>query len=572
MPAPHMTAAAALALALAASGTARAAAPPASSGEAASPDRCAMLAAIAVDQAGRIVDAREGQRVLPPPYPGQPPAVLPAHCEVTGLLQERTGRLGQHYAIHYRLRMPQAWNGRLLFQGGGGTDGDLGNAIGDTGSAAPSALARGFAVVSQDSGHDNATNTDPAWGGQTVFGTDPVARRNYGHASLPLVTRAAKSLVASYYGKKADHSYFFGCSKGGQEGMAAAQRYPDLFDGIVAGAPGFALPRAGLNEVWSVQHFAALARQQTGRPATVASIAATFTPAQFGLVRGAVLDACDAADGLADGITADFRRCTAKAVLAQLKNKACRAGEGGDCLTDAQIRTLASVMDGPRDGRGRALYAPWTWDAGVGSPMWSSWRIGSAQMPALDVVLGGAAMATVFSTPAIAVSPAPDALLAFQQGLTLPAAERAIYARDAQFPTSAWQDIGMHSADLSAFFARGGKLMVPHGAADPVFSLLDTLAWWDRVNARFGTTTQDHLKVYPVPGMAHCFGGPAVSDYDLLQPMVDWVEHGTAPVIVARAGGQTPWPGRTRPLCAWPRVARYRDGDREKADSFVCTQ
>jgi feruloyl esterase len=523
-------------------------------------------------QAGRIISAGVGPHEVSSPYPGRPPAVLPAHCDLTGVLQERSGALGQHYAIHYHLRLPDAWNGRLLFQGGGGTDGDLGNAIGDTGGSAPPALARGFAVVSQDSGHDNATNTDPTWGGQTVFGTDSVARRNYGHASLPLVTQAAKAIVARYYGKAAKHSYFFGCSKGGQEGMAAAQRYPSLFDGIVAGAPGFALPRAGLNEVWSVQHFADLARKQTGQPATIASIAATFTPAQFGVVRKAILEACDAADGLADGITADFRRCTSKLVLARLKQKVCAPGQSGDCLTDPQIATLAKVMEGPGDRSGRAMYAPWAWDAGVGSPMWSLWRVGSAQMPAFDVVLGGAAMATVFSTPPVSVAPTPAALLAFQQDLDLSAAERSIYASNTEFPQSAWQDIGMHSSDLRAFFARGGKMMVPHGAADPVFSLLDTLQWWDRVEARFGRQTSDHLKVYPVPGMAHCFGGPAVSDYDLLQPMVDWVERGKTPSILARAGDQTPWPGRTRPLCAWPRIARYRGGDHEKAESFACRQ
>lgn len=536
------------------------------------PDRCSALVGASVEGAGRIISAGAGPAEIRAPFPGLPPAVLPAHCELTGVLQERTGALGQHYAIRYHLRLPAAWNGRLLFQGGGGSNGELGNAIGATGGSAPSALARGFAVVSQDSGHDNATNTDPKWGGQMVFGTDPVARRNYGHASLPLVTQAAKTVVARYYGKPAKHSYFYGCSKGGQEGMAAAQRYPELFDGIVAGAPGFALPRAGLNEVWSVQNFAALARQQTGQPATVKSLAQTFTPAQFGVVRNAILKACDAADGLVDGITADVRQCTGKKVLAQLKARACVAGQTGSCLSDQQIGTLVKVMDGPRDRSGRSLYAPWAWDAGVGSPMWSMWRIGSEQMPALDVVLGGGSVSTVFRTPAVSVPATPAALLAFQQGLDLSEGERLIYARNGQFESSAWEDIGMHSADLQRYFARGGKLMVPHGSADPVFSLLDTLQWWERVQARFGLQTGDHLKVYPVPGMAHCGGGPAVSDYELLQPMVDWVESGKAPSIVAHAGDQTPWPGRTRPLCAWPLVARYRGGDHEKAESFVCRQ
>jgi feruloyl esterase len=145
------------------------------------------------------------------------------------------------------MRLPQAWNGRFLFQGGGGTNGEVGDASGPAGIGVLPAIARGFAVISQDSGHDNRRNIDPSFGGTAVFGTDAEARANYGHASLPLASHAGKALIESFYGQKPRHSYFYGCSKGGQEGMAFAQRHLDEFDGIVAAAPGFALPRAALN-------------------------------------------------------------------------------------------------------------------------------------------------------------------------------------------------------------------------------------------------------------------------------------------------------------------------------------
>lgn len=541
--------------------------PPAS----ANAGRCAALAGLTLPGIGRVTTAAPGPAMLPPGPYGQPALTLPAHCEVNAIMQERTGRLGQRYAIRYRLRLPDSWNGGLLFQGGGGTNGEVGNAVGSANTAGPSALARGFAVVSQDSGHDNRLNFDPAWGGATVFGTDPVARANYGHASLPLVTGAARLLVARYYGDGPRHSYFLGCSKGGQEGMAAAQRYPALFDGIIAAAPGFALPRAALNEAWSVQQLGRLASTTQPGPVTVASIARTFSAVDMGLVRKAVLDACDMADGLADGITADFRQCTRARVRQRLNAAVCRPGGPAACLSGAQVDTLDRIMGGPRDAAGRLIYATWAWDGGIGSPMWSLWRTGSEQLPAFDIALGGASLPVVFSVPARRVGVSPDAILATQMALSMPQATAAIYRKGAPFLRSAWDEIGMHSANLDAFMARGGKLLVPHGVADPVFSIEDTIAWWDRVHARYGARTDGAVRVMPVPGMAHCGGGPATSSYDILAALTDWVERGRAPdTLVATAGPDTPWPGRTRPLCSWPRVARYRAGNPERAESFVC--
>ena len=171
--------------------------------------------------------------------PGAPPLSVdaPEHCELIAATQERIGEAGQHYAIRFHLRMPLQWNGRLYFQGGGGSNGVLGDALGVYSAAAAPALVQGFTVVSQDSGHDNAINNDPARGGVLAFGFDEKARANYGHASLPVVAKADKAVIKIFYGADVARSYFVGCSKGGEEGMALALRYASEFDGIAAGAP-----------------------------------------------------------------------------------------------------------------------------------------------------------------------------------------------------------------------------------------------------------------------------------------------------------------------------------------------
>ncbi len=175
----------------------------------------------------------------------------PEHCEILGLMDQRTGVDGQSYVIRYRLRLPTAWNGKLYFQGGFALDGFLIGAL--------ERLAEGYAVVATDAGHDNATNTDPANGGIAAFGLDPQARIDFGYRGLDVVTRAAKALIALYFGRGPERSYFVGCSNGGRQGMVAAQRFPTYFDGIVAGAPGFNLPQAAVAAAWNEQALAPLA-------------------------------------------------------------------------------------------------------------------------------------------------------------------------------------------------------------------------------------------------------------------------------------------------------------------------
>jgi feruloyl esterase len=501
------------------------------------------------------------------------PLSLPAHCEVTGIMRERTGVSGQKYAIRFRMRLPEAWNQRFFFQGGGGTNGDIGNAIGLIAAGTPSAVALGYAVVSQDSGHDNAQNSVAERGGVVAFGFDPQARADYGGASLKPVAEAAKALIRAYYGRAPQRSYFVGCSKGGQEGMVFAQRHPEVFDGIVAGAPGFSLPRAAVAEAWDTQAFASLIGVGTAQSTPAAAkLPATFSNAQFARVRNAVLAACDADDGVVDGITGDWSRCDWSRVEAKLQEQVC--SDTADCLTRAQIDVLARVYSGAKDSTGTLLYVGWPLDGGVGSDGWRIWKIGppGGGFPGINVSMGAPALAAIFTTPPTALGPQPSAAFEYALRFDFDRDAKKVYARDAMFSRSAWEDGSARSPDLARFRARGAKMIVPHGVSDPVFSINDTVAWYREVEQHSRGNAAEFVRVFPVPGMAHCAGGPATDQYNAFDALVAWVEKAAPPDrILATAGAMSPWPGRTRPLCPYPRVARYNgSGSLEEAASFRC--
>jgi feruloyl esterase len=498
------------------------------------------------DPTTRLVSSRliPAGPYTPTAMPGGPPPApiaLPEHCEVFGILHERLGTAGQHYAIRFHLRLPTEWNGRFFFQGGGGSDGVVGDALGPTSTSnvSPPALVQGFAVVSQDSGHD-----------------------------------AAKSAINAYYAKTPQYSYFVGCSKGGQEGMTFAQRYPDEFDGIIAAAPGFSLPRAAVAEAWDVQSLAAVGKSATEPAPSLDRFADTFSESDLTLAGNAILSVCDADDGVVDGLVSRFMTCTDARVRPAIEAKRCVAGKSATCLSKEQITALERIHGGPRDSKGRALYSDWQWDAGIAGAGWRLWKLGSSdhKIPALNVALGGASLAAVFTTPPTPVKVDLPATWNYQLGFDFDGDAAKIYAKNSEFAQSAWDDIAARSSDLDRFRARGGKLIVPHGVSDPVFSVLDTLDWFRAVNVRNHGLANRFVRVFPVPGMGHCAGGPATDRFDAFTALRDWVERGMAPDrIPASAGTNSPWPGRTRPLCAYPTTAHYvGHGSIEAAESFVC--
>lgn len=515
---------------------------------------------------------------------GKPPA-LPEHCEVLGWMNDRTGVNGQHYAIRFHLRLPSDWNGGFFFEGGGGSNGNLGNAYGNLqGQQRTNALTLGYAVVSQDSGHDNAVNNDPQRNATQTFGFDPQARLDFGYNSYDQVTQAAKALVQLYYGRAPRRSYYVGCSEGGREAMMMSQRFPSYYDGILACSPGFQLPKAAVfGEAGAAQVYGELAKtmgvyDRNGQPL----LNKTFTDEDLDLAASAVLSACDALDGLADGTIDDFPHCTTETVSSKLAAVICKGPKRSTCLSAAQVSALNKVMAGTKDSKGEVLYGGWAWDRGIGGKNgdtfyqgWRAWKLGPYDAPqnsAISASLGGFAIASIFTTPPTAVAASASASIAHMLGIDFDRDAAKVFATAGQYSQSAWDFMMASSTDLAAFKNHRGRLIIVHGVSDPIFSVQELVRWWNQVNAANRGAAADFARLFAVPGMNHCGGGPSTDQFNAFGALVNWVEKNSAPdAIVATARSSSPWPGRTRPLCVYPKQARYKgSGNIEDAGNFVC--
>jgi feruloyl esterase len=520
-----------------------------------------------------------------PGGPGRPPTpALPEHCEVLGRMDDRTTAGGQRYAINFRLRMPTDWNGRFFFEGGGGTNGTIGTALGNLQGRQPTvALALGYAVVAQDSGHDNATNEDPDGGGAQAFGFDPRARIDFGYNSYDQVTRAAKAIVERRYGRRPERSYYVGCSEGGREGLVMTQRFAEHFDGVLACAPGLRLPQAALSALADAQELAAAARRLSAMdPYGMPLLNKAFSDEDLLLVTGAVLAACDGLDGVADGMVQRFAACTTPVVAPRLTALACTAAKTADCLLPAQISALRDVFAGTTTSTGERVYPARVWDAGIGGKVgasfnqgWRAWKLGAHSAftnTALDVTLSSTALAAIFLTPPVRIATTDGDQVAYAFTVDIDDAARALAARSGPYTESALEFMKADSTDLSAFRKRNGRLLIVHGASDPVFSITDTIDWWTTLDTVERGRAAEFVRLFGVPGMNHCGGGPSTDQFNAFGALVDWVEKGVAPDrIVATAGASTPWPGRTRPLCPYPQAASYAGGNIDDAASFTCS-
>lgn len=471
--------------------------------------------------------------------PGAPRVQLPAACVVQGMIAKRTGVDGKSYGIGFEVRLPENWQGRFLFQGGGGTDGVIQPAIGAV--AGTTALARGFAVVSTDAGHQ---------GRDASFGHDQQARLDYAYNALGEVTAIAKQIVTAYYGRPAGHSYFMGCSNGGRQGMMLSQRFPQEYDGIVAGDPGFRLSYAAIAEAWDSMAFAAIApKDDQGRPI----LSEAFSNSDLTLLANAVLKECDDKDGLKDGLIDNPEACHFDPTVL-----VCSGAKNDSCLSRPQVDALHKIFGGAVDSKGNRLYSGWPYDGGIGAPGWRVWKLGTSRTAspnAINATLGFGALRDYFVTP---YDPQFNPL-------------QFDFDRDPArvAPTAVFNDAV--STQLSTFSGHGGKLLIYHGLSDPVFSASDTEAYYRALAADNGgmDATRGWARLFLVPGMNHCGGGPALDQFDALSPMVDWVENGVAPDRMAATGAS--FPGRSRPLCPYPQQAHYSgSGSTEQASSFSC--
>jgi hypothetical protein len=476
-----------------------------------------------------------------PARPGGATTEVPAHCLFRVLIDPRpSGIEGVSFGTGIELRLPLVWNGRLLFQGGGGLNGMLTPAFGSV-AGFPSALARGFAVVSTDGGHRGRSAVDSS------FAVDQQAKLDFAYQAVQRTTREAKSLINRYYGRKPEYSYFMGCSTGGREAMLAAQRLPLEFDGVVAGNASFNLTRVAMNQIWSLQTVTRIApKDAIGKP----QLYKAFTDAQLKNVSTAVLKQCDGLDGLEDGMINDYKGCPFDP--ASLK---CRAEDGAgaqQCFSTQQVDALKDIFGGARNSRGESLYGATPYDTGIALPAWRSMHLGTATNPPANASLGRDTLRLFSMTPS---NPNFDPLrFDFDHDM------------DALAETAAINDA---VATLHTTFAgRGGKMIVYHGLSDQAMWTGALTQWYEKLTPRDSQGPQSWARLFLVPGMTHCGGGQSTDQFDMLAAIQQWVEQGQAPDRVIASGNA--FPGISRPLCPYPKVARYDGGDENDQKSFSC--
>jgi feruloyl esterase len=452
---------------------------------------------------------------------------VPAYCQVLG---------GLETVILFEVALPTTmWNGNLLYVGGGGYNGTIPDLS--------HGLARGYAATGTDTGHRG-----DHWDASALY-DDPKAQLNYAHRGAHLVTLLAKRIVEAYYGATERHSFFLGCSNGGKMGLMAVQRYPTDFDGVVVG--GAVVDRTGLMMMF----------QWTQR----ALLGAEIPPYKIPAMERATRAACDARDGLEDGVIDRPDRCDFDpAVLT------CRGADGPDCLTPAQVAAWKKILQGPTGAAGERLYpgyAPGHED----------------DYPAYITGLG-----VMHGYPSSDFMYMDNFMRWFVFGPHFDSVKRFEYERHAAVVQKFAKEQDAAATDLSAFRSHGGKLIVWNGWADHSTPPLRAIDYYADVRKKHGAETNKFVRLFLAPGFHHCSGGPGPNvfgsrgqyvtntpDHDLMAAMDRWVEEGVAPdrIVATKFVRDDPALGvaRTRPLCPYPQIARHTgSGSIDEAANFVC--
>lgn len=446
------------------------------------------------------------------PNAGAPYKALPAFCRVAATLKPTSDS-----NIRIEVWMPAAgWNGRLQSVGNGAWAGTIGY------PALATALAAGYAAASTDTGHEgNNANFVPG---------HPEKLVDFAYRAVHEMTVASKGIIAAYYTNGPRYSYWNGCSTGGRQALAEAQRFPTDYDGIVAGAPANYVTRLQGSQVWT----SAISHKEE---------AGYIPPAKYPAIHKAVLEQCDALDGVKDGVLEDPARCKFDPRVIQ-----CKGGDEPACLTAPQVEVARKIYAGPADARtGRNIFP------GLEPGSEAGWATLSGPKP-MDLAL---------DTYRYLVFQDPNwNYLTFNPETDMARAEKAISSV-------------MNSVDpnLRPFFTRGGKLIQYHGWADPGIPPGNSVNYYKSVLEALGGAgkVNDSYRLFMVPGMGHCAGGDGTSTFDMVSALDQWVENSKAPDHIAASRMVNGAEVRTRPLCPYPQVATYKgSGSTDEAVNFAC--
>lgn len=442
-------------------------------------------------------------------------ANLPEHCDVRGVIWPEA---------KFAVKLPANWNNRFQMVGNGGWAGTISIAAVDT------AVRAGYAATSTDTGHD--AQKDPGATFAYPGPNNPNAARkliDYGYLAVHETALLAKKMIRAYYGSDPRYSYWVGCSTGGRQGLMEAQRYPEDFDGYVVGAPVLNLTGLQTKSVYTYL-FAGSGPGQ-------------IKADQSRTLSKAFLDKCDALDGVKDGLVENPMKCGFDP--AKDLERCPSATESPACFNDAQIQTLEKIYDGVRDSQGRRLF-PGMPPGGDGAAR-NGFNLGETFLKFM-----------AFQPPAgpdwdyhsfnIDTDPARMAATSLEIDATIP--------------------------DLTAVKIRGGKILHYHGWSDPGVSPKMSIEYHQAAMQTMGAKeTDEFYRLFLVPGMGHCQGGPGCGNVDWLTPVVNWVEKGIAPAVLIGAHAERGQTTRTRPLCAYPSEARYKGaGSIDAAENFSCVE
>ena len=452
--------------------------------------------------AGRGGAAGRGRAAAPPPAP-EP---IPQHCRVRLTLKPTSDS-----NIYSELWMPtDNWNGRLLVVGNGGFAGSI-QGYGDM----QIALRLGYATAATDTGH----NVNDGPNGMFALG-HPEKIVDFAYRALHDTTVDSKRLIKTMYSRNVQMSYYKGCSTGGREGVMAAQRFPDDYDGIIAGA----LANRHIH-----MHTAGFARQVVlARNPDMA-----ISPEKAQMVTEAVMNRCDT---LHEGFLTNPKQCTF-----DFSTLLCKGAERNECLTPAQLKTVDMFYGGLRNTKGEVIFAGQT----LGNPLTP--QRSNQNVNVIDTVRIWAYQNANYDWHT------------WDLDRDMPVVDQKIGFVDATDP------------DLKKFKAHGGKLLLYAGWADTTITPINTVEYYDSVVKKMGANeTKDFTKLFMVPGMAHCRGGDGPDTFDTIGTMEKWREKGQTPQTIAATNLRT---GLSRPLCAYPRYAKYKgSGDLKDAANWSCTQ